>query len=274
MLKKKPQRKQRKIKNSSLNHYSSSDLSRSTKRQFLDNYLLGLNGNSLFFNKGLLLNEPELLKNQNQFILNLPAFYRTKLLLFYRKRLVSHDKNFKQFKFQPKFLSFLKNHTFFKENEVLVNVSCLNRNLSTSTLRTDYSFYKHYKHGLFVRNHNLWLDFIKVTNLVIHKQLNAKALLLLFGALFKYLNKRKHSKFILFVSCLFDHLIRKYPNQIRGLKLVISGRLLSKPRSSVAKIERGTLNLTSKDADLSSSQMHVYTLYGAFGLKLYINYKK
>jgi len=247
---------------------------RSTKRRFLENYLLSLNGNSLFFNKGLLLSEPELLKNRTQFILNLPAFYRTKLLLFYRRRLVSHEKNLNQLEFQSKFVSFLKNHTFFKRNEVLINIFCLNRNLNESTLRTDYSFYKHYKRELFARNHNLWLDFIKVTNLVVSKQLNAKALLLLFGALFKYLNKRKHSKFILFVSCLFDHLILKYPSQIRGLRLVISGRLLSKPRSSVAKIERGTLNLTSKDADLSSSQMHVYTLYGAFGLKLYINYKK
>ncbi len=202
MLKKKPQKNQKKLRNSYLNQYSGNSLSRSTKKQFLHNYLLSLNGSSLLFNKGLLLNEPEFIHLNQRIVLNLTAFYRTKLLLFYRKRFVSHEK---KFKFQPKFLTLFKNHKFFKENEVLINITCLNRNLNSSALRTDYSFYKHYKNGLFVRNYNLWLDFIKVTNLVVSKLLDAKALLLLFGALFKYLNKRKHSKFILFVSCLFDH---------------------------------------------------------------------
>ena len=96
----------------------------------------------------------------------------------------------------------------------------------------------------------------------------------LLGILFRHLNKRRHGKFKQFVGNLFDHIVTNYSKEIKGLKLVLSGRISAKPRSSIAKIERGTLNLTCKSANVHSSQIHVYTIYGAFGLKLYVNYQK
>jgi len=271
MLKKKALLKNQKIKNSGLNANFHSVLTELKKSEFLQNYKLALNGGYLFFTKGLLFNEPQILKRGNNFIINLVAFYRTKILLKYRKKLKSQ----RSLKFSSlKFLNVLNNISFFKTNQVIINLVCLNRLIDKGLVKSDYVFYKPYKNMLFVRNYNLWLDFVKATNLVVTKRLDVKALLQLFGALFKYLNKRKHNRFVFFVSNLFDYLVRTYSSQIKGIKLIISGRLLSKPRSSVVKIERGTLNLTSKDASIMSSQMHVYTLYGAFGLKLYINYQK
>ncbi|HND45620.1 MAG TPA: hypothetical protein PLC61_04400 [Chitinophagales bacterium] len=271
MLKKKVSIKNQKLKNNSLNANSFSVLNESKKNVFLQNYKLTLNGSSLFSNKGLLFNEPQILKQGDSFIVNLAAFYRTKLLLKYRKKLKLRN----SIKNSPfRLSSIIRNTFFFNSNQILVNLTCLNRLIDKTSVKNDYSFYKSYKNLLFVRNYNLWLDFVKTTNLVIRGVLDIKALLLLFGSLFKYLNKRKHNRFIFFVSNLFDYLVKTYPDRIKGIKLVISGRLLSKPRSSIAKIERGTLNLTSKNANIVSNQMHVYTLYGAFGLKLYINYQK
>ncbi len=269
MLKKKALIKNQKLKNKYLNSYSNNQLIEKKKNLFLQNYKLSLNASHLFFNKGLLFNEPEVLKQGNKYTINLVGFYRTKILLKYRKKI--KQLNSKSF---SKDLEIFKNTSFFQSNQILVNFLCLNRLTDKVSIKNDYFFYKPYKNLLFVRNYNLWLDFVKTTNLVVRKLLDAKAMLLLFGSLFKYLNKRKHNRFIFFVSNLFDYLVKNYPDQIKGIKLVVSGRLLSKPRSSIAKIERGTLNLTSKDACVVSNQMHVYTLYGAFGLKLYINYQK
>ncbi len=274
MLKKKVSIKNQNLKNKTISSYKSNDLITAKKNEFLQNYKLSTNGGYLFFNKGLLFNEPEILKQGNTFMLNLSTFYRTKILLKYRKKLKSLGSTVSENNDFLKMSSVIKNNSFFKSNQILINFTCLNRLIDKSAVKSDYVFYKAYKNLLFVRNYNLWLDFVKTTNLVVKGLLDVKALLLLFGSLFKYLNKRKHNRFIFFVSNLFDYIVKTYPNQIKGIKLVISGRLLSKPRSSIAKIERGTLNLTSKDACISSSQMHVYTLYGAFGLKLYINYQK
>ncbi len=271
MLKKKVSIKNQKLKNNYMNTQSSSILTEARKNEFLQNYKLSLNGAYLFSNKGLLFNEPQISKKGDSFIVNVAAFYRTKLLLKYRKKLKSCNV---QKNSALTNLDIVKNTSFFNSNQIIINLICLNRFMDKNSVKNDYSFYKSYKNLLFVRNYNLWLDFVKTTNLVIRKALDVKALLLLFGSLFKYLNKRKHNRFIFFVSNLFDYLVKTYPDHIKGIKLVISGRLLSKPRSSIAKIERGTLNLTSKDACILSSQMHVYTLYGAFGLKLYINYQK
>lgn len=162
---------------------------------------------------------------------------------------------------------------FFNKNQLNFDLVCLNRLNNKAYLAADYVFYKKYKNMLFSRNYNLWLDMLKITNLFVKKFIDPKSFLTLLSHLFKYLNKRKHNKFIYFVTSLFDYLTKTYPTHVLGLQLTISGRLLSKPRSSIINIESGTLHLTSASADLKSSQMHVYTLYGAFGLKLYVNYK-
>jgi len=272
MLEKKVLIKKQKIKN---NFLKSKDFQqfplKSKKNQFLLNNSLGLNGSYLFSNKGLLFNEPQLLKQEDSFLLNLQAFYRTSSLLNFRAKLVAKSSlNYRS----SKISNFFKNTKFLKNNKILVNLVCLNRFIDKTAIKTDYAFYRPYKNILFQRNYNLWLDFIKVTNLIVNKFLDVKSFLFLLSSLFKYLNKRKHSKFIFFISNLFDFLITTYPDKIKGLKLIITGRLLSKPRSSTVKIERGTLNLTSSNACVASNQMHVYTLYGAFGLKLYINYQQ
>lgn len=270
MLKKKIKKIRNQKKNKIFSLYKANILSSSKKNEFLQNYKLSTNGHSLFFRKGLLFNDAEFLKRGDKYLLNLETFYRTKTLINFRNKL--KQKRTKIINLKKSSLT--KPKPFLNSNNFFINIVCLNRLINKSSLSLDYAFYKKYKQVLFGRNYNLWLDFIKCTDLVVRKLLDVKVFLSLIGLLFKYLNKKKHKRFLQFISNLFDHLIKTNPNQIKGLKLIISGRLLAKARSSVAKIERGTVNITCMDADLISSQMHVYTLYGAFGLKLYLNYKK
>lgn len=245
-------------------------LTKEKKNQFLINYNLQKSIKSLFLNKGLLCNEPIVLKQSGLYSFCLPVFYRTKILLKYRKKF----KLYRTYEKNTVFQNYIKRILENKNLQIFMQFFCLNRVIDKKYIRQDYEFYKPYKNLLFVRNYNLWLDLIKTTNLLTLKVIGVESYLYLLSLLFRHLNKRKHNRFILFVSNLFEHILKVYPDKVKGLKLVISGRLQSKPRSSIVKIEKGTLNLTSKKSNLLLSQMHVYTLYGAFGLKLYINYQK
>lgn len=273
MLKNKVILKRKKLKNKIifkspqlLNHTNC--LTKSKRLNFLENYNLISGLEQLLSTKSILCNSPSLLKSNSNYKIQVFAFYRTKSLLKYRRKL-KNDSN-------EILASSSKNvvDLFFERNSGNIELICLNRQINKDCVKKDYSFYRRYKHQLFTRNYNLWLDFIKATNLVIKKVADVSVLLNLFGLLFKHLNKRRHGKFKQFVTGLFEHILKTYSTEIKGLKLVVSGRLSAKPRSSISKIERGTLNLTCKDANVHSTQMHVYTIYGAFGLKLYINYQK
>lgn len=48
---------------------------------------------------------------------------------------------------------------------------------------------------------------------------------------------------------------------------------MGKTRASTIKIERGSLSLNTVNSGCIAEKMHVYTLYGAFGFKIWINYK-
>lgn len=245
-------------------------LTKEKKNQFLTNYNISKSIKTLFLNKGMLCNEPQVLKQNSLYSFHLPIFYRTKTLLRYRKK-IKLSKNYQK---NTPFQNYTNRLLKSKNLQIFTKFFCLNRLIDKKFIRQDYDFLKQYKNLLFVRNYNLWLDLIKTTNLLSLKKINVESYLYLLSSLFRYLNKRKHNRFILFISNLFEHILKIYPSHVKGLKLIISGRLQSKPRSSIVKIEKGTLNLTSKKSNLLSSQMHVYTLYGAFGLKLYINYQK
>jgi hypothetical protein len=273
MLKNKVILKRKKVKNNFISKSpqlsnNNNSLTKSKKLNFLENYNLISGLEQLLANKSILCNAPGLVKINSHYKIQVYAFYRTKSLLKYRRKMKSDSDEVTTL--SPKNAVDL----FFERNSGNIELVCLNRQINKDYVKKDYGFYRRYKHQLFTRNYNLWLDFIKATNLVIKKVADVSVLLNLFGLLFKHLNKRRHGRFKQFVTGLFDHILKTYSKDIKGLKLMVSGRLSAKPRSSISKIERGTLNLTCKDANVHSTQMHVYTIYGAFGLKLYINYQK
>lgn len=64
----------------------------------------------------------------------------------------------------------------------------------------------------------------------------------------------------------------KRKNSIKGLKLVISGKLKGKPRSSSTLLLVGNISSQTLDSKIDFSKTHVYTIYGVFGLKLWVSY--
>lgn len=188
---------------------------------------------------------------------NFSVFFKTSKLIKFRRLLSSSSKSFK--------LTSLNSGQFF-------NLKVLNGLLNKSLLINDYTFFSRYQQLLFSKNFNLFLDLVKVTNLLCQNAIELKFFVHLLSVLFRNMHKRQHNKFIFFVSNLFKHILRTYPS-IVGLRLEINGRLLGKPRASSIKIEQGFLGLHSFSLNKYTHKTHVYTVYGVFGFTCFINFK-
>jgi hypothetical protein len=228
------------------------------KHHTVESYIARNNLDNLMNKKEVLLNKSFVYSSNLDVVLdNSVIFIKTSKLIKFR-RLLSINKNFKVSKNKGSF--------FF-------NIKVANGFINKSLVESDYNFFLRYQQSIFSKNFNLFLDFIKVTNLLCQNILDLKIFVHLLGSLFRMLHKRQHNRFLVFVSSLFKYILNTYPN-VCGLRLEISGRLLGKPRASTKKIEHGFLGSNSFSENKYSFQMHVYTLYGAFGLKCSVNFKK
>ncbi len=225
------------------------------------------------FRKDVLVSNLNMNQSNNTTNLNVDIFSRTGKLLKYRKTLkrkgLTSTKKHKQI--NDLLLNSLKSK--ISTNNLLINYNNLNRNIDKKILTEFFKTFKKFSTVLFSRGFNLFIDFLKVSSLISQNKINPKIFLLILGQIFKNLTKKKHTKFIFFIKTIFDHLINSEKNKIAGIKLVINGRLMGKTRASTVKIERGSLSLNTVNSGCIAEKMHVYTLYGAFGFKIWINYK-
>ncbi len=230
--------------------------------------------NSLF-RKDVIVSGLDMTQSNNTTSLNVDVFTRTGKLLKYRKalkkRALTTSNSHKHQKVNDLILSSLKNQ--ISNNNLLINYNNLNKNIDKKILTDYFKNLKKFSTVLFSRGFNLFIDFLKVITLIDQNKINPKVFLLILGQIFKNLTKKKHTRFVFFIKTIFDHLINSEKNQIAGIKLVINGRLMGKTRASTIKIERGSLSLNTVDSGCIAEKMHVYTLYGAFGFKIWINYK-
>ncbi len=131
-----------------------------------------------------------------------------------------------------------------------------------------------FKKNLFARRFNLFYDFVKLSSLFLNKDIDINTYCNILGSIFKYLPKRSHAKYFLFVKTLIGALIKFPGSKIKGIKVVINGKLKGKLRASEFKTSRGEIEIQTIAANNDLSQVHIHTLYGAFGLTMWVNYVK
>jgi hypothetical protein len=228
------------------------------------------------FRKDILVSNIDISQSNNTTALNLEAFTRTSKLLKYRKTLKKKTLNNSRYKNYSKvnslILNSLKNQ--FTNSNLLVNYTNINRKIDKKVLTNCFKAFRKFSTVLFSRGFNLFIDFLKIVSLVDQNKINPKMFLLILGQIFRNLTKKKHTKFIFFIKTIFDNLITSENNNVIGIKLVINVKLMGKTRASTVKIERGSLSLNTVNSGCIAEKMHVYTLYGAFGFKIWINYKE
>ncbi len=226
------------------------------------------------FRKDVLVSTLNFSQTNNNLILAFSGFTRTSKLLKYRKLLTKNTsitKIKKHTTLNKLFTGSFKNS--IAKNNVIIQYNSLNQIIDKKLLTKNFKIFKKFTGVLFARGFNLFLDFLKVVTLIEQKKISPKVLLVLLGQIFRNSTKKKHTRFVFFIKTIFDTLLNSEAATISGLKFIINGKMMGKTRASTVKIEKGALSLTTINADCIENKLHVYTLYGAFGFKIWINYK-
>lgn len=158
-------------------------------------------------------------------------------------------------------------------NNLNLNVNNLNLQIDRKKLLKSLKSYKFFSTKLFNKRINLFGDFLKVLTLFKDKKASVWLFCYILSTIFKSLQKKKHGLYTSFINQIFKDIIGETNSNIQGIKFIIAGRLKGKPRASLAKITVGKISLTSNSSNIQATQAHCYTIYGCFGLKLWINYK-
>lgn len=213
--------------------------------------------------KGILLAQSTIKIEKTSCFIKLKTFFGTQKLIKYKNSLqkITLEKT-KSF-----FLKKLVQDTLNCKT-ILTNVIVLNHALNNDKLKKYFLEFKRFKNTLFSRQFSLFIDFVKLTSLFILQKISTLTYLEILGKIFKILPKNKHSRYFLFLEHLFKLIIKESKGFIKGMKLEISGKLKGKLRSSSQKISEGNISSQSVSKNLKYSQIHVYTVYGSFGIKL------
>jgi hypothetical protein len=161
-------------------------------------------------------------------------------------------------------------------HEILLRIKNLNKEIDSKVIKRLYNSFKRFANMLFARRFNLFVDFLKLTSLFIKGKIAADSFLYLLSQIFRLLTKKKHSRFMYFLKYLFTYItkteLQSNRNLIQGIKIIINGKILGKPRSSSSCLLVGSVPIQTINANIHFSKIHAYTLYGVFGFKLWVHY--
>lgn len=223
----------------------------------IENLLLLRSIENCLVKKDISVSRSNFVRCENKCLLNLELFYRTKKIMRYNLFLKECN------------LVRLKPILPIKNAILQISIVNLNSFLHRKSIIKCYNTIKRFSGSLFVRRFSLFLDFIKLTSLIIDTRVSVDLYVVYLGYIFRFIQKKKHGKFIFFIKNLFNYIILF--SDIKGIRFEISGRISGKPRSKTVNISKGSLQAQSFCKKIEYSKTHVYTLYGAFGLKLWLN---
>lgn len=207
----------------------------------------------------------------NQIFLTVDLFFRTvkinkfkRNIVFLKQKLV---KNLIISRLYHKILSFLK------ANLLIISIKNLNTFSNKQLFLKLFYKFKKFHITLFPRRFNFFIDFIKISVLFLYSKVNLNFYLEVLGQIFKILPKRRHNLFFTFLKQYFEILIYNIEinekMSLKGIKFMISGRIMAKSRAKFKYFQIGKIPLQSIDSNIDFSKLHVYTFYGVFGLKLW-----
>jgi hypothetical protein len=147
--------------------------------------------------------------------------------------------------------------------------------VNESLLKNIYQKTSRFMNILFLRKFSLFIDFLKISVLFYQKKILVSTFLYILGQIFRVLPKRKHSRFLFFLKFIFQLFVnefsgKNFEGKIKGIKFVINGKLQGKTRASSSCIQIGAVPIQSINENIEFSKLHVYTIYGAFGFKIWV----
>jgi hypothetical protein len=130
--------------------------------------------------------------------------------------------------------------------------------------------FKRYVNALFPRRFRFFLDFVKLSLLFSIGKINSSFYIKILTEIFRILQKKRHARFFQFIKKFFIFLIQTKDSNLKGFKLSISGNLKGKRRGSNKCITFGQFPLQSFNKKIEFAKSHAFTIYGTFGLKMWV----
>jgi hypothetical protein len=245
-------------------------LQRSNNIEFLYGFYFSMLIKFLFNTRKIFITSLNLNFLENKIFISLDLFYRVAKLLFFKKTKLINKCN-TLISFQVfKSLSFLKKKLIIYRFNV-VNFKIKQRK---KILFDIFKVNKRYAFSIFPRRFNFFLDFLKLSILFKKNIIKASFFITVLGEIFRILQKKKHSKFLFFFIKFFKGLmeIQSLRNEydLLGIKFIIKGKLKGKRRKSNSIINIGQIPVQSLYKHIEFSKTHAFTVYGTFGLKLWV----
>lgn len=85
-------------------------------------------------------------------------------------------------------------------------------------------------------------------------------------------DRKSQNRFLVFIKLLLSHILKHNLVGIKGLRVSIKGRINGAPRSKPWVASEGKMSLQCMDAKIDYSYLPSQTVYGTFGVKVWINY--
>lgn len=237
----------------------------SAKQKNLTSYFYAKNFAQALKVKGILISSFLFSEKEKQKRLHLELFYKAQKIKNYKYKLEKQKK---------KGQTYLKALSLLNNKSAIFTFNVLNPLLKKDELTKLFKLTKKNESRLFIKRNDLFCDLLKVISLVAEQKASVWILSHLLNMTFKPLRKKNHAIFISFVKEIFEHFIKSknQNHKIKGVKFILSGRIKGKPRANIAKFHLGKIPLNQESLKIGNSQEHIYTRYGCFGLKLWINF--
>lgn len=279
--------------------------SRLNFQEFLYSFLFLKILNFLFLKKKIFLTNSLFFFVENKIFLTCFLFFRVVKLSYFNK-ILKKKKKFKKFKKKfkkkikknvfllykkksrktlkirkfNKFKNIFNNLKLFKNNLIIFTFVNLNIYLKKKKKKVTVLF-KHLKNlalPLFPRRFNFFLDFVQLSILFLENKIEIKFFISIICEIFRILQKKMHSKFFIFINKYFQFLVSNSFNsssisKLLGIKFCINGKLKGKPRSNNFMFVAGTVPIQSVNASIDYAKSHAFTIYGVFGIKIWV-YRK
>jgi len=85
-------------------------------------------------------------------------------------------------------------------------------------------------------------------------------------------DRKSQNRFLVFIKLLLSYILKHNLVGIKGLRVSIKGRINGAPRSKSWVASEGKMSLQCMDAKIDYSYLPSQTVYGTFGVKVWINY--
>jgi hypothetical protein len=166
-------------------------------------------------------------------------------------------------------------------NFYIIKLNILNTHVNVYVFNRFYSKIKFFLSTLFARRYKLFIDFLQFASLFFCGKINLKVFISVLGRIFQYLSKRLHGRFLSFLKAVFGFFVETFfkkrrrgvsvfTSSIRGIKFLLNGKFRGKNRSTSKLMHVGQIPTQSISKNIVFDSCFVHTLYGAFGLKIWL----